>query len=638
MNFNNNLPNFLPFPQTALPNDSQFESLLKLFAIPPQIPPTNPPPEQILDDRQKNPSNFKAMMAQMLLNNYRNSMMIPPQMNGLMYPPPSASLLTMLNAPNGPMQVPNDPIGLRRNSMMNDMFFQTFLSKFNMMNMMNPYQMYPMNNPLMNSMMMETFFRNYLQQNNELANNSNCAVVNLDNVITGEICICSGKKNHDEVVMTCGNETCKKKFHLSCLKYKQPELECPLCFLKKMDPLHQVCKVLTTPFLINGTSNVVFKKKFQLDLESLKQFMENEDVYLEIRSLRLDEGYKYETSWLDYGTVSLNDITVLELNPLLLNSCLKKRKDERITIKEYIKGELNEIKITTKDFPNEEEAKTYRNDKKAEFLVGIYLIRKVSTNELMNDIMDKCLKSELECKKFLQSYFSKDLNNRSEDIYLDQMKINLLDPIDFQPIKTPCRGRFCRHYNCFSLETFVTITKDSNPRKWRCPICKKPCYEFLIDGYLLKILNEARIEKKNIKEMILFDDGKYNMVEDLNMNDDCSEKEEEEEEKKEKEKEQEQVKEKPKEKEEELEKISLIIDENQTSLVKEKEKEKNQFGELSEHTKNTVNEYQKIEKNCEEEHVFYNRKRKLREMDKTEKKAEGKGGYHLRSKKVCVKK
>ena len=655
MNFNNNLPNFSNFPQQAQLQDSQLESLMKLFSSTPQ---TTPPLDLSSEDRQKNPSNIKALMTQMLLNNYRNCMMLGPQMNPLMMTPPSANLLSMLS---GSMQPPNDPMGLRRNNVMNDVMFQAFLSKFNMLNMFNPYQMYPpgMNNPLLNSMMMDTLFRNYLKEStiqptDPSVNASNYTVINLDTIqLHNEVCICTNKKNteldsNSNAFMTCSNDGCKKKYHLSCLKYKQPELECPICFLKKMDPLHQVCKVLMMPFLITSTPNVIYKKRFQLDMDTSKQVMENEDVFVELRSLRLDENYKYENSWFDYGTVSMNEMIVSELNPLLLNSCLKKRKDEKITIKQYMKSDVNEIKITIKDYPNEEEAKTYRIDKKAEFLIGVYLIKKISPNELMKSLIEKNKKSEEECKSFLQSYFSQDLCNHEDDIYLDQMKINLLDPIDFQVIKTPCRGRFCKHYNCFSLETFLTITKDSNPRKWRCPICKKPCYEFQIDEYLLRILNEAKNESKKIKEMILFDDGRYNMIEEVLKLKDNDEQSDKEEESKEENKLNTSLKDTKDNKE--SNKISLMIDEKNECFIKDKDHGSGAGvinDNISEHTKSTLNESNKnikIEKNTEDIENFngINKKRKFKEIAQTTAKEEAvvedtnkKGGYHLRSKKVC---
>lgn len=624
MNFNNNPPSFPAFPSNISPSESQLDTFLKLFMPQSSVMQnsTQEPPQTSLlqEDRNKAcqgpPNNMKALMTQIMMNNYRNYMMMGPHINPLMFPPPN--LLNMTNGGN----IPNtaDLMGMRRNNMMNDMMFQSFLNKFNMYNMFSGYPpMSPLANPWYN--MMESFFRNYLResalqhQNSGLINNSNYSIVNLDNLINinntansqNEICICSPKKNTDEPIMTCVNESCKSKFHLSCLKYKEGEPECPICFLKKMDPLHQVIKVLASPFLIPASSNVIYKKKIYLDLEVLKEIMEDPDIFLEIRSIRLDEDYKYETSWMDYSSISINDIIILESNPLALNSCLKKRKDEKITIKQYLKAESNEIKFTIKDCTNEEEAKSLRIDKKAEFLVGVYIIRKLTTKNLVSSIKEQSGKNEDECKKFLQEYFSKELTNHTNDIYLDQMKINLLDPIDFQMIQTPVRGRFCRHYSCFSLETFVTIIKDSNPRKWRCPICKKPCYDFQVDRYLLNILNEAKKDKKNIKEIIIFENGKANLVEvEENKEESIYEKENNDDDK---------------------EIIPLDLSEKKKLGPAEKE------GSLSIDNNQSISQSLENLQEGKNENTSFGKKRR-RNREETDKKE----GYSLRSKKICVNK
>jgi len=252
------------------------------------------------------------------------------------------------------------------------------------------------------------------------------------------------------------------------------------------------------------------------------------------------------------------------------------------------------------------------------------LIRKISNNDLISSLLETNKQSEEQCKAFLQSYFCKELTNHSEDLFLDQMKINLLDPIDFQSIKTPCRGRFCRHFNCFSLETFIAITRDSSPRKWRCPICKKPCYEFLIDGYLLKIIEDARVQNKILKEMIIFDDGKFEIVEEVPWNEDGkSDKDEANEEKG----------------GDKIEKSKDVTQSNERFSVVIEEKGDLNDG-LSEFTKSTTmneDKSQKIENGGAKTNGI--KKRKFKDVDgKEEKDKKDNGGYHLRSKKMCLNK
>ena len=68
----------------------------------------------------------------------------------------------------------------------------------------------------------------------------------------------------------------------------------------------------------------------------------------EIRSIVFD-GTKnmYEMSWPDYGFITINNKKVTNFVPLQLNSCLKKRKDDKlvIDIKKYIQIGQNTLLI-----------------------------------------------------------------------------------------------------------------------------------------------------------------------------------------------------------------------------------------------------------------------------------------------------
>jgi hypothetical protein len=56
---------------------------------------------------------------------------------------------------------------------------------------------------------------------------------------------------------------------------------------------------------------------------------------IEIRSIRLDAKYLYETTWVDHGELIINKTKVMEFKPLNSNSSLKKRKDEKFTTRDY---------------------------------------------------------------------------------------------------------------------------------------------------------------------------------------------------------------------------------------------------------------------------------------------------------------
>lgn len=61
----------------------------------------------------------------------------------------------------------------------------------------------------------------------------------------------------------------------------------------------------------------------------------NNNVSIEIRSIRMEQKYLYETTWVDHGELYINKTKVLDFKPLNSNSSLKKRKDEKYTSREY---------------------------------------------------------------------------------------------------------------------------------------------------------------------------------------------------------------------------------------------------------------------------------------------------------------
>lgn len=59
-------------------------------------------------------------------------------------------------------------------------------------------------------------------------------------------------------------------------------------------------------------------------------------------------------------------------------------------------------------------------------------------------------------------------------------------------IKTPVRGIYCLHLDCFCLESFALVNETTKTKKWRCPICGNKSYEVIIDEYWLQVLESAK--------------------------------------------------------------------------------------------------------------------------------------------------
>ena len=94
----------------------------------------------------------------------------------------------------------------------------------------------------------------------------------------------------------------------------------------------------------------------------------------------------------------------------------------------------------------------------------------------------------------------------------DNLTISLIDAFDRQTIQTPIKILFCKHLQCFSLENLVKSMENTFPRRWKCPLYKKKAFDFVVDGFLLRILQEAKL--KHPFEIVYHKDGGYEVHEE----------------------------------------------------------------------------------------------------------------------------
>ncbi|EAR85477.2 MIZ zinc finger protein (macronuclear) [Tetrahymena thermophila SB210] len=511
--------------------------------------------------------------------------------------------------------------------------------------------------------------------------------------------------------------TCNNKFHPTCVKVsvnsEQARIyECPICTLEKLDPLNKPVEVIQPPTIISGQGCITY---FQVSNELyLKLGKKNHSV--EIRCIRID-GTKnmYETTWPDSGECSLNNQKLKEYQPLQQNSSLKKRKDEKYTLKDVsmIQKGLNLIQI--KENIHQNTKSSYRIDPNSIHVFAIYLVRKVPHAEFISTIP---IRSEEECKEIIRQQFIQankrkklkilleqkkqqqlhnqvqsddqknqneqkdtekdkelengnqvngkqageaieieenaqneskpdeeqkqssntnhseesqnlqaqtgeasenqaksgeqvendnnmaieeqangdqekaktddqqqdtqekqkidieeeqqekkedkkeekeeeielkkveeeqdknqqnpsekteekkltyvdvdlsEINDKDEDknfiqdedddedagFKIDKLNVSLNCTFGFNTIKTPAKGKYCKHVQCFSLENMILITEATVPRKWKCPICKLKCYDIVIDSYMQKIINSFKEQNLNVTEISFDQEANY---------------------------------------------------------------------------------------------------------------------------------
>ncbi|KAI4326887.1 hypothetical protein L6164_019411 [Bauhinia variegata] len=95
------------------------------------------------------------------------------------------------------------------------------------------------------------------------------------------------------------------------------------------------------------------------------------------------------------------------------------------------------------------------------------------------------------------------------DIIEGPSRISLNCPISFSRIKTPVKGRSCKHLQCFDFDNFIDI--NSRRPSWRCPHCNQyVCYtDICLDRNMVEVLKDVG---DNVMEVIIRADGSWKAV------------------------------------------------------------------------------------------------------------------------------
>ncbi|VVC45511.1 PINIT domain,Zinc finger, RING/FYVE/PHD-type,Zinc finger, MIZ-type [Cinara cedri] len=138
-----------------------------------------------------------------------------------------------------------------------------------------------------------------------------------------------------------------------------------------------------------------------------------------------------------------------------------------------------------------------------EYLFGIYLVEKVTPDELVEKLKEKPLR---ECK------ITKDLIKKSMESDIDMEVISMFatlqDPLSKMRMKLPARGVHCIHLQCFDALQFLQMNE--HKQTWTCPLCKKKVKfeDIEIDEFFLNILESPDLGE-TCENVILLNDGSW---------------------------------------------------------------------------------------------------------------------------------
>ncbi|KAE9606549.1 putative E3 SUMO protein ligase [Lupinus albus] len=95
------------------------------------------------------------------------------------------------------------------------------------------------------------------------------------------------------------------------------------------------------------------------------------------------------------------------------------------------------------------------------------------------------------------------------DIIEGHSQISLNCPISFTRIKTPVKGRSCKHFQCFDFDNFINIS--SRKPSWRCPHCNQSVSyaDIRLDRNMVDVLKDVG---DGVHEVIVHADGSWKAV------------------------------------------------------------------------------------------------------------------------------
>jgi len=183
--------------------------------------------------------------------------------------------------------------------------------------------------------------------------------------------------------------------------------------------------------------------------------MANGALQVQIRCCRLD-GDPFEHSWPKHGWLKFNNKQLMPLTQPPENTSARKRKDEPFnvtTLATYGSNTAEIIQYNDSDI----------------YAGAVFLVKKKSIDQFTDEIKKNHTDDIITCCNRIK----KILDISYDDISLvDPTRIcSLKCPIIFSLINTPIRGKYCKHLDCFSLESFALVNESTKTKKWRCPIC-----------------------------------------------------------------------------------------------------------------------------------------------------------------------
>ncbi|XP_003241678.1 E3 SUMO-protein ligase PIAS2 [Acyrthosiphon pisum] len=143
------------------------------------------------------------------------------------------------------------------------------------------------------------------------------------------------------------------------------------------------------------------------------------------------------------------------------------------------------------------------------YAMGIYLVKIVSSETLIQRLKDKGGRSSEETK----NYIIEKLTDVDPDLATTSYRFSLVCPLGKVRMEIPAKSIHCDHLQCFDASAFI-LMNEKKPT-WMCPTCNKPCLydDIQIQDYFLEVVSSSTLDDCS-KEIEFLPDGTWIVYEE----------------------------------------------------------------------------------------------------------------------------